>query len=144
MASVRPPLERLVLECALATLLKHLEAVEGQKRKLKHVVYSDGSLGLQGCMQMLLSLISKNQKVCSQHNQRLSPVRPTRETCKCQLLRQSCFRPQAPANKSTFPAWLTEVRDVRGLWKDKKENSSMWSTVMGLWACKAACKCYFH
>ena len=46
------------------------------------------------------------------------------------------------------PARLTEIKafrgPLRGLRNDSKEKSGMWSEVMGLWACKAACKCDLH
>ena len=46
------------------------------------------------------------------------------------------------------PTRLTEIKDFRGpprgLWHDSKGKSGVWSEVMGLWACKAACKCDFH
>ena len=46
------------------------------------------------------------------------------------------------------PTRLTEIKDfrgpTRGLWHDSKGKSGVWSEVMGLWACKAACRCDFH
>ena len=108
--------------------------------------------------------ISKSQMVCRQPSAskvsepfcRLVNKRGMQmPTLKTQLSQRNnssielCWAMQAPANRLTSPtAWLTEVRADRsqrlqGLWNDNKEKSGMWSQVMGLWVCNAACKWNF-
>ena len=49
--------------------------------------------------------------------------------------------PSSPVNFTRRSA--DRSQRLQGLWNDNKEKSGMWSQVMGLWICKAACKWNF-
>ena len=129
-----------------------------ENKEVRHVVWSDGSLGMQLCIEMEFPSVSKSQKVCSaalcfknvraclplgqQHKNANANAIETAVANK-QLFSKAVLSHKPQLTGYICPARLTEVRDFRRLWNDNKEKSGMWSEVMGLWVCNSAWKWSF-
>ena len=153
------PASRSTLPPSAARSRRFQEAVEWQQRKVRHVVWSHGPLGMQLSMEMEFPSVSKSQKVCSAVLcfKNVRACLPCGNNTKMQmptLSRQlsqtnnSSIKPLVLGHKPQLagqlgPTRLTEVGDFKRLWNDNKEKSGMWSEVMGLWVCNSSWKLSF-
>ena len=114
-------------------------AVEKQQRKLRHVVWSGGSLGMQGCLQMRFSLDPKKSTgvyigrislpLGQQHKNANANAIETAVANKQLFNKAVSFGPQAPASRSTWPRSADRSRRFQEAveWQQRKVRHVVWS-----------------